>query len=104
MNSFVKHYIGKGKQVEGLQIVKVTLKVEDLLKFKHQYDGTEFVSFEVAKLKETDKFGHDYTVYVNKIEKTTENKVEYSGKKAPQKGKPTKTRSKKSEKKEEFPF
>ncbi len=32
MKTFVKNYIRKGKQVAGLQIVKITCKLEDLQK------------------------------------------------------------------------
>ena len=33
MKTFVKNYIGKGKQVAGLNIAKITCKLEDLQKF-----------------------------------------------------------------------
>ena len=68
MKKFVKNYIGKGKSVDGVQIVKISLKVEDLLKFKHTYKDEDYITFEVAKMQNPDKFGHDYTVYVNRLE------------------------------------
>jgi hypothetical protein len=49
MKTFVKNYIGKGKQVAGLNIAKITCKLEDLQKFAYEYDGIEYVTFEVAK-------------------------------------------------------
>ena len=65
MKTFVKNYIGKGKQVEGLNIAKITCKLEDLQKFAYEYDGIHYVTFEVAKMKTPDNFGRDYTVYVS---------------------------------------
>ena len=70
MKTFLKNYIGKGKQVAGLQIVKITCKLEDLQKFAYEYDGTQYVTFEVAKMKTPDNFGRDYTVYVNQKEES----------------------------------
>jgi hypothetical protein len=72
MKTFVKNYIGKGKQVEGLAIAKVTCKLEDLQKFAYFFDGVEYVTFEVAKMKKADSFGRDYTVYVNLQEEQVE--------------------------------
>lgn len=72
MNTFKKFYIGKGKQVTGLQIVKVTCKLEDLQKFAYEYDGIKYVTFEVAKMKSKDSFGRDYTAYVSHREETEE--------------------------------
>jgi len=72
MKTFVKNYIGKGKQVAGLQIVKVTCKLEDLQKHAYEYDGIQYVTFEVAKMKSKDSFGRDHTVYVSHREETEE--------------------------------
>jgi len=71
MKTYKKNYIGKGTQVPNMQIAKVTLKVSELLKFKHKYEGEDYISFEVAKLQSTDKFGKDFTVYC-----TTQEEVE----------------------------
>ena len=68
MKTYVKNYIGKGKQVNGLSIAKVTCKLEDLEKFAYEFEGVKYVTFEVAKMKTADTFGRDYTVYVNKME------------------------------------
>ena len=68
MKKFVKNYIGKGKKVEGLEIIKINLKISDIAKFTHKYNDEDYISMEVAKLQNTDNFGHDYTVYVNRLE------------------------------------
>jgi len=68
MKKFVKNYIGKAKKVEGLEIIKINLKIADLVKFAHKYNDEDYISLEVAKLQNTDNFGHDYTVYVNRLE------------------------------------
>ena len=75
MKTFVKNYIGKGKKVAGLSIAKVTCKVEDLVKYAYEYDGIEYVTFEVAKMKTPDNFGRDYTVYVSQKEEVEEPKA-----------------------------
>jgi hypothetical protein len=67
MKKFEKHYLGKAKQVDGLQIIKVNLKVADILKFAHKYEGEDFISFEVARMQQPYKFGRQYTVYVNSL-------------------------------------
>lgn len=69
MKKFVKNYIGKGTQVENMDIVKVTLKVEDIAKFKHEYEGNEYITFEVAKMQQSDKWGRTHTAYVSTREK-----------------------------------
>ena len=68
MKTFVKYYIGKGKQIAGLDIVKITCKLEDLAKFAYDYDGTEYVTFEIAKMKTPDNFGRTHTAYVSQKE------------------------------------
>ena len=85
MKTFKKFYIGKGTQVEGLDIAKCTCRLEDLEQFSYEYDGVKYVTFEVAKMKQTDNFGRDYTLYVSKKEETVE--TENKSKKASQKAK-----------------
>jgi hypothetical protein len=68
MNS-EKIYIGKGKQVNEMEIVKVTLKYEELAEMVYEKEGVKYVSFEIAKLKNEDKFGRTHTCYYNKKEK-----------------------------------
>ena len=88
MKTFVKNYIGKGKQVAGLSIAKVTCKLEDLQKFAYFFDGIEYVTFEVAKMKQADSFGRDYTVYVSQAEEEkTEKPTKSPAPKAPRKQK-----------------
>ena len=61
----MKNYIGKGTQHETLNLVKVNLKVEELLKYQYEYEGEMYLSFELAKMQQPDKFGRTHTVYVN---------------------------------------
>jgi hypothetical protein len=63
MTTFEKHYIGKGKQVNGLEIVRVTLPVAGLEAAVFEKEGVKYLSFEIAKLKEPDKFGRTHTCY-----------------------------------------
>lgn len=63
MATFEKHYIGKGTQVENLDIVKIVLPVAGLEAAVFEMNGIKYLSFEVAKLKEADKFGRTHTCY-----------------------------------------
>ena len=85
MKTFTKNYIGKGKKVANLDIVKITCKLEDLQKYAYFYkDGPdEYVTFEVAKMKSPDNFGRDYTVYVTTEDEAPEEAPKKSKDKAP---------------------
>jgi len=98
MKKFVKNYIGKGKKVEGLEIIKINLKISDIVKFAHKYNDEDYISLEVAKLQNTDNFGHDYTVYVNRLEE------EQVSEPAPAPKKPTKKSKATKQETSEVPF
>ena len=72
MKSYKKNYIGKGTQIENMDIVKVTLKVEEILKFKHEFEGQDYITLEVAKMQQADKFGRTHTAYVSTLEENQE--------------------------------
>jgi hypothetical protein len=72
---FVKNYVGKGTKVKNLDIVKITLNVEDILKFKHEFEGTEYITFEVALMQQPDKFNRSHTVYCTTKENVEEPKT-----------------------------
>lgn len=63
MTTFEKHYIGKGTQVEGLDIIKIVLPVEGLEGAVFEKNGVKYLSFEVARLKHADKFNRTHTCY-----------------------------------------
>ena len=67
MKTFEKIYIGKGKKVANLDIVKVTCKLEELQAIAYEYDGIEYVTFEVARMKTADDYGRTHSVYYNKM-------------------------------------
>jgi hypothetical protein len=72
MKTYKKNYIGKGIQVPNMQIVKVTIKVEEFLKFKHEFEGNEYITFEVAKMQKADNYNRTHTVYVTTREEVSE--------------------------------
>ncbi|MDP1624336.1 MAG: hypothetical protein Q8L64_01055 [bacterium] len=72
MKTFEKNYIGKGTQVANLSIVKFSFKLSEIAKHAHVFNGEDYITFEVAKLKNPDSFGHGYTAYVNKLVETPE--------------------------------
>ncbi len=70
---FEKIYIGKGKKVENLEIVKVKLSIEELQKMIKDAGTSKNIYFEIANLKQTDQFENTHTCYWSK---KTEDKVE----------------------------
>jgi len=72
MKTYKKNYIGKGIQVPNMQIVKVTIKVAELLKFKHEFEGNEYITFEVAKMQKADNYNRTHTAYVITREEVSE--------------------------------
>ena len=70
MKTFEKIYIGKGKQVGDLNIVKVTCKLEDLQAIAYEMDGTRYVTFDIAKMKGADPFGRTHSAYYSKMHAT----------------------------------
>lgn len=70
--AFLKKYIGKGKQVENMDIVEVSLNMAELQNYTFEYEGETFVKFNVAKLKEPDQYGKTHTVYVSVKEPDSE--------------------------------
>ena len=74
MKSYKKNYIGKGTQVENMDIVKVTLKVEDVLKYKHKHEGNDYITLEVSRMQQPNKFGRSHTAYVTTTKELEEEK------------------------------
>jgi len=83
MKTYTKNYIGKGKQVNGtMDIVRVVIPVEEAMKTVFEKNGISYLSFEVAKMKEADKFGRTHTVYYQTREEVEDTPVEQKPKKA----------------------
>ena len=81
--AYEKIYIGKGTQVPNLQIAKVTLKLEEVEKIAYERDGVKYITFEVAKLREPDKFGRAFTCYYSKrVDQNEEPAPKKTGKKS----------------------
>jgi len=90
MKSYKKNYIGKGRQVvteagKVLDIVKITLSVEEMMNFVHEYKEKKYLTFEVATLRNEDQFGHTHTVYTTTVEKTEETPEKETVTEAPKK-------------------
>ncbi|HNW74551.1 MAG TPA: hypothetical protein PKN44_13060 [Bacteroidales bacterium] len=67
MKTFEKDYIGKGKQVANMQIVKISCRIKDILEHAHEYKDDQWITLEVSKLQNPDYYGNTHTVYVNKL-------------------------------------
>jgi hypothetical protein len=70
MATFEKNYIGKGVKVKDLYIIRVSISretLEDIIKSHMvEYEGHEFMVFEVAALKEADLYRKTHTAYISK--------------------------------------
>jgi len=88
--------IGKGKEVEGFEIIKINLKISDIVKSAHKYKDEDYISLEVSKLQNTDNFGHDYTAYVNRLEEEKVSEPAANSKKQTRKSKAAKQKASES--------
>ena len=100
MTTFEKHYIGKGTQVNDLEIVKVVIPMDQILKATFVKDGITYVSFEVAKMKSPDKFNRTHTCYYQTKEQSEPAKDQKSEKQK----KTDKKKSKKQPANDDLPF
>jgi hypothetical protein len=66
MKTFKKTYLGKGKKILNLRIVKVTCRLEDLQAIAYDFEGTDYVTFEIAEMLKPDGFGRTHTCYYRK--------------------------------------
>ena len=52
---------------EGMGITRITLKMEELQKLVYEFEGTQMVTIEVARVKEPDTFGRTHTAYARVV-------------------------------------
>jgi hypothetical protein len=50
----------------------MTIPVEEINKFKHEFEGIEYFTFEMAPLREPDRFGRTHTAWVSTPEEEAE--------------------------------
>jgi hypothetical protein len=77
MKAYKKNYLGNGQEVvtkagTALDIVKVCLSVEEMMKFVHEYKDEQYVSFEVARMKTKNDYGDTHTVFHTTFEQVEE--------------------------------
>ena len=68
MKNFKNTYLGKGKKIQNLRIVKVTCRLEDLKAIAYEFEGTDYVTFEIAQMLKPDNFGRTHTCYYRQAE------------------------------------
>jgi len=100
MTTFEKHYIGKGTLVNDLDIVKVVIPMEAALEATFVKNGITYISFEVAKMKQPDKFNRTHTCYYQ----TKENSEPAKDKEPEKQKKADKKKSKKQLSEDDLPF
>lgn len=77
MKTFQKNYIGKGKRVADLNILKITIRLDALKAIAYEYEGIQYVTFEVAEMLHPDQFGRSHTVYHNTLVENNEPSIEF---------------------------
>jgi hypothetical protein len=67
MKTFEKKYIGKGRtnKFDQFEIIRCTIPMAQVNLFKYMKGDKEYITFEIAKLKEPDHFDNTHTLYVN---------------------------------------
>lgn len=99
MTTFNKNYIGKGTQVDNYDIVKVVIPVDKLEGAIFEREGIKYLSFEIAKMKQADKFNRTHTCYY------TTKQTDEKANKAPEKQqKSDKKKKKKQGAEDDLPF
>ena len=68
--TYKKNFIGKGKQVGTMEIIKVVIPIEAAEGAVFEKDGVKYLGFEVAKMQNPDKFERTHTVYFTTRENT----------------------------------
>ena len=57
-----KTFIGSGKQVADMDIIDVTLSMQQANAFIYEYEGKQYLRFSVSKRKEASTFGKTHAV------------------------------------------
>ena len=76
MTTYSKNYIGKGKKVNNLDIVTVTINMEEAEAHIFEFEGKKYLRFELAALKQADNYGKTHTAYISQREVAEEKKPE----------------------------
>lgn len=63
-----KHYIGVGDKVEGMDIFDVVLRMDEVEPHTFEYEGRTYLKFSLAKRRNPDMRGRNYTAYVREYE------------------------------------
>jgi len=71
MKKYIKNYIGKGTENTSLNIIKVTLMMDQAEAFIYEKDGNRYHIFEVSQLRQADKYSRTHTSYVSKLQQET---------------------------------
>ncbi len=77
MRTFEKIYIGKGKQIGDLNIVRVTLRIDELQQLAYDFEGIRYVTFDIAQMLKPDTFGRTHTAYHSKPTNQPETVTDY---------------------------
>lgn len=62
-----KIYLGKGKQVKDYDMVQVSINLDEAAQHSHEYEGVNYLTFTVARLKEADNYGKTHTAYISQL-------------------------------------
>lgn len=60
-----KVYLGKGKKNGKFPIIRASICLDEIGEMFQEFEGKKYITFEVAELRNPDKFGNTHTVYFN---------------------------------------
>lgn len=74
-----KIYLGKGKSVGDYDMVNFSICVSDIPKDKiFEFEGKKYLKLTIARMKQPDKYGKEYTIYLDEYKpKKEENPEDY---------------------------
>jgi hypothetical protein len=94
MKKFVKHYIGKGKEVKNAKLatplVEVNLSLEEIEKHTFEKDGKKWLNFTIGSRLKEDAYGKTHNVWVTTLEEVEDEKPAPAKKPTPKKRTPAK--------------
>lgn len=60
-----KKYVGTGRQVDGYELVNISIAESKVKDFWNEYNGERYLRLGVSKKREPDQYGKTHSVYID---------------------------------------
>lgn len=67
-----KKYVGTGRQVNGLDIVNISIAESKVKDYWSEYNGERYLRLGVSKKREADQYGKTHSVYIDEWKPKTD--------------------------------